>query len=65
MPFKSLAQQRKLEELVAQGKLSQAVLDGFKKDSIGVTLPERVQPKPQGKIGKVKSVRVLGSGRGR
>ena len=45
MPYKSDAQRRKFQQLLKEGKISQAVVDDFDKASKGKTLPERIGPK--------------------
>jgi len=43
MPFKSLAQKRKFEELLKAGKISQSMFDEWNLASEGLKLPERVE----------------------
>ncbi len=43
MPFKSEAQRRKFHELVKQGKMSQATLDEWERETPKSKLPERVK----------------------
>lgn len=46
MPFVSQAQHRKFEELVKQGKMSQATLDEWRKATPNLKrLPERISKK--------------------
>lgn len=45
MPFKSKDQVRKFEELLSQGKISQATFDEWNKDTDHSKLPERIHQK--------------------
>lgn len=52
MPYKSKAQERKLNLMAKQGKISQKVVDEFNAASKGLKLPERVEKKAKSKKGK-------------
>lgn len=43
--FKSQAQMRKWEQLVSEGKVTQAQFDARAKEAEGVSLPERTSPR--------------------
>jgi hypothetical protein len=62
MAYKSDAQRKKFQALLAEGKIDQATYDQFEKASEGVRLPERVKPKEKAqanRIGKIKTIKVL------
>ena len=58
MAFKSLAQKRKFEEMLRQGKISRADFEEWSRGTTERSLPERVAPKRQ-PSGKVKTVKVI------
>lgn len=50
MPYVSEAQRAKFQELLRQGKISQATVDEFDHASKGLTLPHRIKPATSGPI---------------
>ena len=58
MPYKSDAQRRKFHALLAQGKISKAVVAEFDRASKGLTLPEHVKKKKRPEIRAVAPARM-------
>lgn len=47
MPFKSIAQKKKFEQLVADGKMSQDTFNKWESETPKGKLPERIGPKKE------------------
>jgi hypothetical protein len=58
MPFKSESQRRKFQQLVAEGKLTQATYDAWENETPDQRLPEKAPKKPKQKK-KSRQVRVI------
>ena len=58
MPYKSDAQRKKFHSLLAEGKISQKIVDEFDKASSGMKLPEHA-PKKSSSAGLITPVKNL------
>jgi hypothetical protein len=59
MTIKSEAHRKKLQQLVAEGKMRQETYDEWENSTQAKNLPERLPTKAPTKLGKLKKARVL------